>query len=59
MNKKIDGVLSPFERTVWQMYLTGNSAKKISAALGKNEKSIENAIFRIKRKLRGIFSENV
>lgn len=59
MNKKIDGVLSPFERTVWQMYLTGNSAKKISAALGKNEKSIENAIFRIKRKLRDLFKTEI
>ena len=55
MNKKIKGVLSPFEVKVWQMYLTGNSTKNISAVLGKSEKSIENAIFRLKRKLRDLF----
>ncbi len=55
MNKKIKGVLSPFEIKVWQMYLTGNSTKNISLALGKTEKSIENAIFRLRRKLRDLF----
>lgn len=55
MNKKINGVLSPFEIKVWQMYLTGNSTKNISLALGKTEKSIENAIFRLRRKLRDLF----
>ena len=55
MNKRIEETLSSFETSVWQMYLTGNSAKKIALALKKNEKSIENAIFRIKRKLRDLF----
>jgi len=55
MNKKIKGALSPFEVKVWQMYLTGNSTKNISTVLGKSEKSIENAIFRLRRKLRDLF----
>lgn len=55
MNKKINSVLSPFETKVWQMYLTGSSAKSIAVALGKNEKSIENAIFRLRGKLRNLF----
>ncbi len=59
MYKKIDRALSPFESIVWQMYLAESGNKSIAKALGKSEKSIENAIFRIKRKLRGIFSENV
>ncbi len=57
MNRKIDSVLSPFETKVWQMYLTGNSAKNIAKALGKTEKSIENAIFRLRRKLRSLFKD--
>ena len=57
MNKKIDSVLSPLETTVWQMYLTGNSTKNIAVALGKSEKSIENAIFRLRRKLRCLFKD--
>ena len=59
MYKKIDRALSPFESIVWQMYLTESGNKSIAKALGKSEKSIENAIFRIKRKLRDVFSENV
>jgi len=55
MNKRIESVLSPFEIKVWQMYLTGNGTKNISLALGKSEKSIENAIFRLRRKLRDLF----
>ena len=57
MNRKIDSVLSPFEIKVWQMYLTGNSAKSIAKTLGKTEKSIENAIFRLRRKLRCLFKD--
>ena len=59
MNKKIEAVLSPFESTVWRMYLMGNGAKNISLALGKSEKSIENAIFRLKRKLRDLFKTEI
>ena len=55
MNKKIEETLSPFETEVWQRYLAGNTAKKIASVLEKNEKSIENAICRIKRKLRSLF----
>ncbi len=55
MNKRIESVLSPFEIKVWQMYLTGTGTKNISQALGKSEKSIENAIFRLRRKLRDLF----
>lgn len=55
MNKKIESELSGFETKVWKMYLMGNSAKHIANALGKTEKSIENAIFRLRRKLRDLF----
>ncbi len=56
LNRKIKEALSPYELAVWQMYLTGSGTGKIAASLGKSEKSIENAIFRIRRKLRELFS---
>ena len=56
LNRKIKRELSPYELSVWQMYLTGNSTGKIATSLGKSEKSIENAIFRIRRKLRNLFA---
>lgn len=56
LNRKIRRELSPYELSVWQMYLTGNSTGKIATSLGKSEKSIENAIFRIRRKLRNLFA---
>ena len=60
LNKKIESVLSSLEKKVWQMYLTGNSVKTIAVSIGKSEKSIENAIFRLRRKLKDLFeSENI
>ena len=59
MNQKIREVLSPFEAKVWQMYLTGNGSQSIADALGKSEKSIENALFRLRHKLRDIFGSDI
>lgn len=56
LNRKIEGVLSVYEMKVWHMYLSGSRPADISLLLGKSEKSIENAIFRIKRKLRSLLS---
>lgn len=55
LNKKIEEALSSFENTVWKYYLSGCSAREISISLGRPEKSIENAIFRIRQKLKGLF----
>ena len=44
--------LSDFEYDVWHLYMSGRSAKEIGAVLGKDEKSIGNAIYRIRKKLR-------
>lgn len=44
--------LSDFEYRVWQLYMSGRSAKEIGALVGKDEKSISNAIYRIRVKLR-------
>lgn len=46
--------LSDLEYTVWQMYVSGRSASEVASLLGTNEKSITNAIYRIRKKLRAL-----
>lgn len=47
-----DGNLSKFERVVLSYYLDGRRAKEISALVNKSEKSVNNAIYRIRSKLK-------
>jgi RNA polymerase sporulation-specific sigma factor len=49
---RIRKVLSPFENRVWNLYMAGFSAKEIGRVLGKEPHSIENAVYRIRQKLR-------
>lgn len=44
--------LSDFENLIWWQYVSGVSASEIASRLGRDEKSIHNAIYRIRRKLR-------
>ena len=44
--------LSKLEYTVWKFYMSGMSASQIAAKLDTDEKSINNAIYRIRKKLR-------
>lgn len=44
--------LSKFERSVIQLYLGGRSYEDISARLGSTAKSVDNALQRVRRKLR-------
>lgn len=44
--------LSAFEYRVWQYYISGRTAREIGILVGKDEKSIANAIYRIRKKLR-------
>ena len=50
--QKIEKTLSPFENEVWPYYAHGDSSKEISAKLNVSEKSVDNAIFRIRKKIR-------
>ena len=49
---KIKTRLSDFERTVLAIYLRGGSYAQIAAQTGKSVKSIDNAVQRIRRKLK-------
>jgi len=46
--------LSEFEYRVWNLYLSGRTAKEIGKTVGRDEKSIANAIYRIRKKLRTV-----
>ena len=50
----IRSTLSPYENRVWWLYLSGHTAKEIAKELETDEKSVQNAIFRIRRKLRSV-----
>jgi RNA polymerase sporulation-specific sigma factor len=44
--------LSELEYKIWQLYMSGRTARDIGAIVGKDEKSVNNAIYRIRKKLR-------
>ncbi len=49
-----ENTLSPYEKNVFALYFKGHKAGEISKHLGKSEKSVNNAIFRIRSKLKAI-----
>lgn len=52
LNRRIDETLTDFERSVFALYIGNMSYTDMANALGKPKKSIDNAIHRIKAKLR-------
>ena len=52
MKKRILGLLSDFEFEVLRLYLNGFSYKMIGKKLSKTEKSVSNALSRVRKKLR-------
>ncbi len=55
LNEKIADALSPFELKVWRMYIAECSSKEMAETFGINEKSINNAVYRIRHKLKSLF----
>lgn len=54
LSASIRRALSPYENRIWWLYLSGRTAGEIAEQMNKDEKSVHNAIFRIRRKLRAI-----
>jgi len=52
VEQAIEDQLSPFEKEVLDLYLTGMSYTQIAKVLGKDEKSTDNALSRLKQKLK-------
>ena len=55
MYKKVASALSDLERDIFAMYLDGYSYAEIAAALNKSVKSVDNALRRVKGKLKKLF----
>lgn len=54
LSRRIRQVLSSYENRIWWLYLSGHTVKQIAALLQTEEKSVSNAIYRIRRKLRAV-----
>ncbi len=52
MYEELDMKLSPVEKKVAKLYISGLSRREIAVELGKSEKSIDNALTRIHNKLK-------
>ena len=57
INKIIDTMLSPLEKTVIEMYLDGKNYREIAKIINKEDKSVDNALNRAKNKLRNALKQ--
>lgn len=58
LQQKISDYLSPMENKVLDLYLKGEGYVEIGRILGKTPKSIDNALQRIRAKIREVISQN-
>lgn len=56
LSELIKSNLSDFENEVFWLFAGGSSSSEIAYKLGKTEKSVDNAIFRAKRKLKNVLN---
>lgn len=56
---KIRDHLSDMENKVWWMYVSGVEVKEIARRMQKDEKSVHNAIYRIRKKLRALLASDI
>lgn len=57
LTSRIASKLSPYEQSVFALMVEGEENGKIADALGKDEKSVANAVFRIRAKLRAMLGK--
>ena len=57
LEKTIEKELSSFEKQVLDLYLTGMKYSQIARVLGRDDKSTDNALQRIKAKLKKAISK--
>lgn len=56
--REIEQTLTDYECRVFRLYLGDKSYKQIGDILGKSEKSVDNALFRIKTKLKKLITDS-
>ena len=54
----IRSVLAPLERDVFGLYMKGMSVEQIAGTLGRDRKSVSNALYRMKVKIKGLLQNN-
>ena len=54
---RIQSLLSPYENRVWSLFIAGYSVRDIARAVDKAPHSVENAVYRIRQKLRHALGE--
>jgi len=54
LSDRITQVLSSYENSILEQYISGRSVKCISLSVGKSEKSVYNALYRIRVKIKGL-----
>lgn len=59
LTRLIEENLSEYENRVFSLYVDGRSAAQIAVALGREVRSIENAIARIRKKLRALLQDRL
>lgn len=52
LDSVIKGSLSELEYRIWHLYMSGKTASQIGDSVGKSSKAVNNAIYRIRKKLR-------
>ena len=52
--ERAESVLSPLEKSIFSLYTDGKKTQEIAAELSITKKTVENAVYRIKKKLRKI-----
>ena len=57
LQEEIWKLLSPMEKKILRSYLEGESYTAIASALGRSPKSVDNALQRIRRKLKRFLSK--
>ena len=57
-NRRVETLLSPFERQVLRLYLSSYSYDEMSRQLGSSTKAVDNALQRVRRKLRSVFAHD-
>ena len=57
LERRIEEELSTFEKQVLDLYLTGMSYSQIARVLGRDEKSTDNALQRMKSKIRKVIAK--
>lgn len=54
LRKKLSSSLSDYETEIFDSYMTGKRVREIAEELKRDEKSVSNALYRVKAKIKGL-----